>query len=304
MEVALFLLVTFTLSGAAALLTRGLLDATSSPFPVRLLVASLVYVACMGWQPLLAVWLARRVASAGDRAASGFRPFEPKYAALALFGSGGLAVSAMCVSAGAGWLLSTSSDRDAVSPATAGTLDFELGGLMMAAVWLAVLLMWIQTLAEEVGWRGYFLARSMQLLGPWAGLSLHGAVWGLWYATGLWVGRAGVPPPLLESIGFVVTCSLLGILLGWLRLASQSLAPGLIANCLLTAIAGLPLLLQGHDLGFRSAAYGPAGWLPMGACVLLLAASPLRELVRPLGSAGEFTASTVVQRSSGDRTLH
>jgi uncharacterized protein len=303
-DVALFLVITFTLSWTGALLTRGMLDAAAAPMAVRLFMASLVYVIWMGWQPLLGLWIVRRTGLDDEHRPSLFRPFDPKYAAVAILGSAGLAMTAMFVSLAADWLLSTSNGPRAVSLADASASDFEFGGPMMVAIWTAVLLMWVQTVTEEVGWRGYFLARSMQLFGPWAGLSLHGAVWGLWYATTLLVGQARTTASLTASIGFLVTCSLLGILLGWLRLAARSLAPAVTANCLLTAIAGLPLWLQGQDLGFRSAAYGPAGWLPMGICILVLAATPLRELVRPLATSGVPSRSAVPHGLNGDRTLH
>jgi hypothetical protein len=80
-------------------------------------------------------------------------------------------------------------------------------------------------------------------------------------------------------VGFVATCGLLGIILGWLRLASGSIAASAACNATLTICAGLPLVLQGVSppLG---AVFEPAGWLPMLLLVLLIAMrSPLRAAV-------------------------
>jgi membrane protease YdiL (CAAX protease family) len=188
-----------------------------------------------------------------------------------------LVVSDMLVALGIkGWI----SDFSMVPESVASVLSVDTALLLSLAVWAAALLVWLQTLAEEVGWRGYFLARMMRLLGDWPGLCLHGAVWGLWYAPTLLLANGGSGSSVLTSAGFVFTCCLLGTLLGFLRLASKSLIPATIANSVLTLVAGLPLLLRGDDPGLRGAAYGPAGWLPMIACVLVLAVSPLRRFVR------------------------
>ena len=78
---------------------------------------------------------------------------------------------------------------------------------------------------------------------------------------------------------FVVTCALLGVLLGWLRLASRSVLARAASNATLTICAGLPLVLQGtpSPLG---AVFEPAGWIPMLLLIALIAAhAPLRRAI-------------------------
>jgi uncharacterized membrane protein (UPF0136 family) len=102
---------------------------------------------------------------------------------------------------------------------------------------------------------------------------------------------------------------LLGGLLGWLRLASRSVVPTTLANSVLTATAGLPLLLDGDDPGLRAAAYGPAGWLPLSIGFLLLFTTRLRHEVRkpPLERATPKRTWLIIlpnRKTRDDRTLH
>lgn len=144
-----------------------------------------------------------------------------------------------------------------------------------------------QALAEEIGWRGYFLPGAMERFGRWRGLILHGAVWGLWYAPVLFFASYGRLDPfgsVGRSLGFIVTCALLGTLFGWLRLASRSVVPVVLANTTLTLAAGLPYVVHGVDAGLRSAAFGPAGWLVLAAVIggLLLSSTERPRSARGL----------------------
>jgi hypothetical protein len=68
-------------------------------------------------------------------------------------------------------------------------------------------------------------------------------------------------------------------MLGWLRLASKSIIPAVLANGVLTLVAGLPFVLRGIEVGAPSAVFGPAGWLLMLTVVLALALSGTRRAV-------------------------
>ena len=72
----------------------------------------------------------------------------------------------------------------------------------------------------------------------------------------------------------------LGTLFGWLRLASRSVVPVVMANATLTLAAGLPYLVHGVDAGLRSAAFGPPGWIVMVAAIGALLLSRWRFKVQ------------------------
>ena len=248
---ALFVIATFALTWG----TASLIDTRAT----TLLGATLVYAAVVGWQPLVARWLSRwlvddqRGLDPGDRAAT--TPFSVLsiVAPLVL-----LALAA----------LAAGSRIPAHVALPADLVDASSTYLGMIAV------LWLQAIAEEIAWRGYLLPRLMRRLGSWPGLLVHGVLWGVCYA------------PIVFAGNFVVTCCLLGVLLGWLRLASGSVYASAASNATLTICAGLPLALQGAPAPL-GAVFEPIGWLPMLAAIAWICLrSPLRAAItvpeRPL----------------------
>jgi membrane protease YdiL (CAAX protease family) len=252
---------------------------TDGPVSTRLLRASLVYVAAVGWQPLAVLLLVRRVVDRGwlDR---GGHAMTTRYLALGI----GLPIVLLIGAALVDSIIGPSV-RTQVGPSIAPTwIDSALAVSAFLGV-LAVL--WAQAIIEEVAWRGYLLPRLMRAVGPWGGLLLHGLLWGACYAPVLLVGAAPEGP--WRAACFVVTCGLLGALLGWLRLASGSIAASATCNATLTICAGLPLVLQDMTPPILGAVFGPAGWLPMLLVIVVVACRPsLRAAVvtpvRPVAS--------------------
>jgi membrane protease YdiL (CAAX protease family) len=227
------------------------------------------YALCMGWQPLVATWVARRWV---DRVNLDdvLQTSKPRFY--------GIATVSPLVLAGVAILVQLLVVGDG-SPPASGTPFGNPGILLVVALSMGVgvILIWIQALAEEVGWRGYFLPRFMEQCGPVTGLALHGLIWGLWYAPILLMAGGGAPVSKVSGGSFVVTCALLGVLFGWLRLAARSVVPPTLANSVLTLAAGLPFIVEGAEPGVRAAIYGPAGWLPLGLAVLIVLATRLRR---------------------------
>lgn len=265
-------LVTFALSWGAAAVLHWFWESARVPSAVRMVAVAGSYAVCMGWQPLVATWVARHWV---DRVNLDdiLKTSEPRFYGIATLGPLILAGIAMAI------LLLWIGDS---TPPDSGTPVRGLGLLLLVVVSMSagILLIWVQALAEEVGWRGYFLPRFMQQCGPVAGLGLHGLIWGLWYAPILLMANRGASVSGVSGGTFVVTCVLLGVLFGWLRLAAGSVVPATVANSVLTLAAGLPFIVEGAEPGIRGAIYGPAGWLPLGLAVLLVLATRLRDRVR------------------------
>jgi membrane protease YdiL (CAAX protease family) len=312
-----FLLLTFGLSWGPALLFQRDWSGREGPLAMELLAASLFYALTMGWQPLAAVWIVRRWVEPRGYLDQGLKRARPSFLAVATVAPLALAVAAILVAWGLHGLgLLRISESLATPTAQVGDgPSLSNAFLVTAAFVCSLLLVWGQALAEEVGWRGYFLVRLMERIGPWRGLLLHGLVWGLWYAPPLVFATQGLTRSPLRSTSFVLTCALLGALLGWLRLASRSVVPATVANAILTLSAGLPLLLQGTEVGLRGAAYAPPGWLPMAVVLAALALGRCRAAVavpRPPGIApGDLRhlwlwADGLLgpRRGRDDRTLH
>ena len=234
----------------------------------RLLRASLQYAALVGWQPLVALLLARRVVDPTfvDHAE---RTISRRFTWFSFAIPIGLLAGATLVD-----LIATP------SPERVDNLLRVDGASVVVAVCAfvgVVAVLWVQALVEELAWRGYVLPRLMELLGPWLGLFTHGLLWGACYAP-VFLLRAG-DVPLIRMVGFAVTCGLLGTVLGWLRLASGSIAASAACNATLTICAGLPLVLQGVSFPL-GAVFEPQGWAPMLLLVFLIAGrSPLRASI-------------------------
>lgn len=141
-----------------------------------------------------------------------------------------------------------------------------------AALTIAVPINSLFAFGEEFGWCGYLLPCLIALLGPWPGLLAHGAIWGGWHAPLILLLGFNYPGhPVLGVPLFVVTGALLGVLFGWLHLASGSVVPPTVAHGALNAIGALPLLvLRGADPAVAGPIYSPVGWI-----VLLLAITGL-----------------------------
>jgi uncharacterized protein len=261
--------------------TLRVLGATIEPQPLgtRLLTVSLLYAVTMGWQPLVATWVVRRWIDPPAPVDLGLRGTPPLFT---LVGGVGALVLAGTAALAAVVLTSTGLQAPVGSPTPIEpTLTSHgasgLGALLLVLAFAGTLLLvWLQAFAEEVGWRGYLLPRAMERFGRWRGLLVHGAVWGLWYAPMLFFttfGHTSLVEVVTKGVGFTVTCVLLGCLLGWLRLVSDSLVPVVVANTTLTLAAGLPYWLHGFEVGERSAIYLPTGWLVLVPAVAALFAS-------------------------------
>ncbi|HEU4407098.1 MAG TPA: CPBP family intramembrane glutamic endopeptidase [Polyangiaceae bacterium] len=241
----------------------------------------------MGWQPLVAVWAVRRWVDPSDAPGLGLRRAPWSFTVVGGVAALGVTALAALVAALAA-ALGLGSAPLLHGDATAGFAADVRPAWALASLALTffgtLVLVWAQSLAEEVAWRGYVLPRMMERLGAWRGLVSHGAAWGLWYAPVLFFATYEPLAPstsLGRSAGFVLTCVLLGTLLGWLRLAARSLVPAVVTNAVLTLAAGLPSFVHGLDAGLRSAALGPAGWLVLLATIGGLSLSRWRSAVRP-----------------------
>ena len=98
---------------------------------------------------------------------------------------------------------------------------------------------------EELGWRGYLLPALIDRVGTWPALILSGAIWGLWHSPVILLGYNFGRTDIVGVLLMVVACVLLGILFGWLRLASGNIWPAVFAHGGLNAAGGLILVLVG-----------------------------------------------------------
>ncbi len=266
--------------------TLKILDLSSGALggaELRLFSSTTFYVAVMGWQPLLALFVVRRFVEHSPMDL-GLRRARGSHTTMAALGALALAVVAGGVTLALGSVLAKHMVTDHARVAALPAVPPALGAVLVTLAFAATLLLiWAQAFVEELCWRGYVLTRAMERFGPWRGLFLQGALWGAWYAPVVFFAAYGSlsgPMALVRMLGALVSCALLGALLGWLRLATGSLVPPIVANSVLTFVAGAPHLLFGGALEARAAVLGPVGWALSAVILLLLWRSPLRGAVR------------------------
>ncbi len=158
------------------------------------------------------------------------------------------------------------------------------------ALWPVILLVNILyaavtgSLTEEIGWRGYLLPR-LTALGERRALLLSGLMHGVWHLpvvllTSLYLpaGNRAVIIPM-----FLISVAAGGVLMGWLRLRTDSVWPAVLAHSAHNvAIAWLAGLLAGNETTMEYLA-GEAGVVPVTvyaliAAVLLVRARPAASL--------------------------
>ena len=268
--IILFVAITCALTWTTAWLFRDVWALVAGPDGTALVPAYLIYAGIFGWPPVVAVAILRRLASDESAIDPGVRAGTAGYQVVAIVGA--IVVFAAAASMHVVLTNSAARGRDVPLPGDAVALMSSAAGL--AAI---LALVWLQAIGEELGWRGHLLAWLMRDLGRWRGLLVHGALWGLWYGPVFVLGRAEDALPRMAS--FVVTCALLGALLGWLRLASRSVLVSATSNAILTLAAGLPFVLHGASSS-RTAVYEPSGWTPLAmALVAVIVIGSLRACV-------------------------
>jgi membrane protease YdiL (CAAX protease family) len=253
--VMMFVIVTVALTAISAFVAVPAAGAIE-PTVGSILRASAIYAAVVGWQPLVASAIARRYCADPVAFDEGLRSAARRHSAMA--------VVIVVFLIAAAFLFDSMLGHDA-GPSVATELSASTVARLVIGFFMIVTILWIQAIAEELAWRSYVLPRLMRTLGAWPGLVAHGVLWGLAHAPLFAVTGASVA----RSLNFVVTCALLGIVMGWLRLTTRSVLASASANTMLTLTAGLPMLLLGEDSQF-SAVFGPAGWPSMLAVIAVV----------------------------------
>jgi membrane protease YdiL (CAAX protease family) len=257
----------------------------------------LIAAAALMWPPAVGAFVARRWVERDGFADAGLRWPSRRYLLAAWFGPFVLTVAALLLSLPLYRFDPAFESLQALAAQAGQTLPappavIALGQLAFALT-LAVPINAVLAFGEELGWRGYLLPRLIALCGPWRGPLLHGAVWGFWHAPLIYLVGYNYPGhPVLGVPLFVVTGVLLGVLLGWLQLASGSVVAPTVAHAAFNAVAALPLLLlRGVDTAVGGVLFSPVGWL------VLLAA--IGWLVRSGALARALLATPSVAASAG-----
>ncbi|MEV4176059.1 alpha/beta fold hydrolase [Nonomuraea sp. NPDC049709] len=272
-ELAVFLLLAFAIPWLLWLLrTRTGIDVIAAGGMLAAGLATFVAVR----------WVSRPGDIPRDTALAPLRPVRRlvRYCVIALVAPLTLALLAVAIGAAAQVypldLENFSGLRSAYAPGTVGEPGLPAGLILSALAANLGLFVVLLPLAfcEEWAWRGFLLPR-LRPLGLWPALLSSGLIWGLWHLPG-YIGTSAMP----GLIPFLVTTMFFGVLLGWLRLASGLIWPGVIAHAANnTLIIGFVNVVFAADDPRASSnpwtvgLSGWPGWLIMLATVACLAAT-------------------------------
>jgi len=140
-----------------------------------------------------------------------------------------------------------------------------VGAQVVIGLTLGPLFNMLFTLGEEIGWRGFLLPRLLKAgLGQWPALVLTGIIWGIWHAPIILRGHNYPDHPYLGVFLMTAFTTLVGIIFGWLQLASGSVWVPTLAHASLNAVAGIPfVLLTPFDTAVGGMLTSVIGWIPM-----------------------------------------
>ena len=184
------------------------------------------------------------------------------------------------------------------SPVPASLTRFAWGQLLTALA-LGVPVHAITTIGEELGWRDFLLPRLIRIgFKEWTALVMTGIVWGLWHIPVISMNLEYVGHPYLGIPMFVVYTVLVGVVLGWLQLASGSVWVPAIAHGSINAVQRAELVFV---TGYNPLIAGPlgslCGWIPLAAFIGWLAWTrrvPVGSVAASLASRAESRAQVPV----------
>jgi membrane protease YdiL (CAAX protease family) len=159
-------------------------------------------------------------------------------------------------------------------PPPSNLARFALQQLATAAV-LGPPLHALTTIGEELGWRDFLLRHLIRMgFDQKTALVASGAVWGLWHLPVILLELEYVEHPLIGAPMFVVYAVLVGVIIGWLQLASGSVWVSALAHGSINAFQRAALVfIFGYDSAIGGGLGSLVGWISLSMFVAWLAFS-------------------------------
>ena len=145
---------------------------------------------------------------------------------------------------------------------------------VFAAFSIAPLFNMLFAFGEELGWRGFLLPKLLPL-GEWKAILISNIIWGFWHAPAIIQGHNYPGYPVAGIFMMIVFTVLLGTILSWLYLNTNSPWTPALAHGSINAVASLSVifLVPGFDLAIGGTLASVMGWIPLAAFVIWLVAT-------------------------------
>lgn len=269
-QIVWFIVLTF---GLTWLITLPLY-LVNDPATVQLLYLPISLV-MMGIPGLIAWLIVRKNRPKGQRAAAlGFTRPRPVprflgYLALAFLMPVGIGLLSLPLAVGLDLFEADFANLTGLQDtfAEAGVTGIPVEVLLIGQLINVVLASWfinlLPALGEEIGWRGW-LTPQLLPLGVLPTIIITGLIWGLWHTPLMLLGH-NYPqlPAWLAVVFMVIFCTLIGGVLAWLTIRTNSVWPAALGHSTINATAALPLLfsVDGTYDPTQVGIAGTTGWI-------------------------------------------
>ena len=166
----------------------------------------------------------------------------------------------------------------------AGATGVSVEVLLIGQIINVVLASWfinlLPALGEEIGWRGW-LTPQLLPLGILPTIVITGVIWGLWHTPLILLGH-NYPhlPGWLAVIFMVFFCTVIGGVLAWLSIRTNSVWPAALGHSTINATAAMPILFSAEP-SYDTAHVGIAGTTGWIVAAVLLAIFFLTKSFKP-----------------------
>lgn len=170
----------------------------------------------------------------------------------------------------------------------AGVTGVSVEVLLIGQIINVVLASWfinlLPALGEEIGWRGW-LTPQLLPLGVLPTIVITGVIWGLWHTPLILLGHNYPHLPGWLAVMFMVAfCTLIGGVLAWLSIRTNSVWPAALGHSTINATAAMPILFSAEP-SYDAAHVGIAGTTGWIVTAILLVFFILTKSFRPAPAA-------------------
>jgi uncharacterized protein len=157
-------------------------------------------------------------------------------------------------------------------------IKLPLSSVQIAYCYLFLLLfsplvLGLVTIGQELAWRGWFLSKLLHL-GPLKAILISNLVWGIWYAPIALLGYRYAGYSLLSALFTLVFCMVVGTILSWSRLKTDSILPPIIGHAAINGSIPITHIFaaKGSDVNLLFVGInGIIGWvIPILIIIVLL----------------------------------
>jgi len=152
----------------------------------------------------------------------------------------------------------------------------QLGMIFLQGLLVGSTINAVAAFGEELGWRGYLLARLEELFGRdgeafWKNSLITGVIWGVWHAPLIVTGYNFPDHPMLGVFVMTLGITALAPLIAFVRIRTGSVLAAAVFHGVFNALAGVSIMLIANIANLYRSPVGLAGAIAMTILIALSA---------------------------------